>query len=179
MRERINNMLPKHLLHTLTEIVLIVALSATAGMIWNRTLLVKAWRGEATLQSQQAKGVAAAAPAAEVAPMPIMLQQVKELYDAKQCVIVDARNSASFAKGHISGAVALPLEKAQDPAAIASTVKAPKDAMLIAYCNGFSCHDSMELGKLLIRAGYTSVYVYEGGFPEWRDSGYPVATGGV
>jgi rhodanese-related sulfurtransferase len=37
----------------------------------------------------------------------------------------------------------------------------------------------MDLAKLLMQAGYTAVYVYEGGFPEWRDAGYPVATGGV
>jgi rhodanese-related sulfurtransferase len=157
---------------------LIVALSATAGIAWNRTLLVQAWRGETTQQSQHL-ATAAAAPATDATPMPVMLQQVKELYDAKQCVIIDARSAEDYAKGHISDAVALPLEKAQNPAAIASALKAPKDAMLIAYCNGFSCHDSMELGKLLIRAGYTSVYVYEGGYPEWRDSGFPVATGGA
>jgi rhodanese-related sulfurtransferase len=169
-------MLKKHLLGTFTEVVLIVVLSAIAGIAWNRTLLAKAWRGEVTQQAQKAP---AAAPAVDAVPMPIAMQQVKELLDAKQCLVLDARSAANYAQGHISGAIALPLEKAQNPAAIASTIKAPKDATIIAYCNGFSCHDSMDLGKLLIGAGYTTVYVYEGGFPEWRDAGYPVATGGI
>lgn len=163
----------KNLTGTIIEVVLIVALAATAGVAWNRTLLTRAWHGELTQQAE------AAAPAAEQLPMPIAMQQVKEMLDAKQAVIVDARSSADYAQGHISGAIAMPLAEARKPSTIASTLKAPKDTVIIAYCNGFSCHDSMDLGKLLMRAGYASVYVYEGGFPEWRDAGYPVKKEGT
>ena len=159
---------------TLTEICLIVLISAIAGVAWNRTLLTAAWRGELTPQAQ----AAVPAGAEEQLPMPIALAQVKELHDARQAVIVDARSATFFAQGHIAGALPLPLEEARKHPATPFRDKVAKDAVIIAYCNGFSCHDSMELGKLLLRAGYASVYVYEGGFPEWRDAGYPVATGG-
>jgi rhodanese-related sulfurtransferase len=166
-------MLKKKWLGTLSEICLIVVISATAGIAWNRTLLTGAWRGELTGQAQ------AAAPKGEALPMPIGLTQVKEMHDAKQAVIVDARSAASFAQGHIAGAIALPLEEARKHPSIPFKAKVPTDAVIIAYCNGFSCHDSMDLGELLMQAGYASVYVYEGGFPEWRDAGYPIATGGT
>ena len=162
----------KNLLGTLAEICLIVVVSATAGIAWNRTLLTGAWQGELAQQAQ------AEAPKGEVLPMPIGLVQVKEMLDAKQAVIVDARSAANFAQGHIAGAIALPLEDARRNLSLPSRAKIAKDTVIIAYCNGFSCHDSMDLGKILIRAGYLSVYVYEGGFPEWRDAGYPIAEGG-
>lgn len=166
-------MLKNKWLGTVAEICLIVVISATAGMAWNWTLLNGAWRGEATVQAP------ASAPEAEELPMPIGLLQVKEMHDAKQAVIVDARSAASFAQGHIAGAMPLPLEQARRNPSSPFREKVPTDAVIIAYCNGFSCHDSVELGKLLIRSGYPAVYVYEGGFPEWRDAGYPIATGGT
>lgn len=159
-------------LGTLAEICLIVTISASAGIAWNRTLLADAWRGEPTQQAQ-------AAPQGEELPMPIGLQQVKEMHDAKQAVVVDARSAANFAQGHIAGAIPLPLEEARKTLPLAFKLKVPKDAVIIAYCNGFSCHDSMDLGKILMQAGYSAVYVYEGGLPEWRDAGYPVVTGGI
>jgi rhodanese-related sulfurtransferase len=159
--------------HTVVEIALIVAISAVAGITWNRTLLTSAWRGELTRQAL------AAAPSGEELPMPIGLPQVKEMLDAKQAVLLDARNAASFREGHIAGALPVPLEEAKRNPSSPLSAKLAKGSTIIAYCNGFSCHDSMELGKILMRAGYTSVYVYEGGFPEWRDAGYQTATGGI
>jgi rhodanese-related sulfurtransferase len=163
---------------TLTDICLIVAISVLAGVTWNRTLLTNAWQGGLTQQAE-AKTAESAAPAGEeLLPMPIPLAQVKQMRDAKEAVIVDARSKVFFVQGHIDGALLLPLEDAKKATGTLAG-KFAKDATIIAYCNGFSCHDSMELAKLLMKAGYTSVYVYEGGFPEWRDAGYPVATGGV
>lgn len=170
-------------LYTTLEISLIILISASAGVAWNWPLLSGAWRGEPTMQAQaapaaqtaQAAATAAAAP--EALPMPIGLVQVKELHDAKEAVLVDARSVASFSEGHIAGAVVLPVEEARKTPPFPAGVNFPKDATIIVYCNGFSCHDSMEVGKALMQAGYASVYVYEGGFPEWRDAGYPVATG--
>jgi rhodanese-related sulfurtransferase len=161
----------KFWLGTLTEICLIVVISASIGVVWNRSLLSRAWRGELATQAE-------AAPQGEALPMPLGLMQVKELYDTKQAVIVDARSAANFADGHITGALTLPLEEARKHPAQPFSAKLPADATIIAYCNGFSCHDSMDLGKILMQAGYASVFVFEGGFPEWRDAGYPVAKGG-
>ena len=155
---------------TVAEIALVVMIAALLGISWNMELLADAWRGKPTQQQAE--------PAAqgEILPMPIGLMQVKEMLDAGQAVLVDARSSDSFAKEHIAGALPLPLEEARRSGSPLLD-KVPTDAVIIAYCNGFSCHDSMDLGKILIKAGYSSVYVFEGGLPEWRDAGYPVAGG--
>ena len=155
---------------TVAEIALVVMIAALLGISWNMELLADAWRGKPTQQQAE--------PAAqgEILPMPIGLMQVKEMLDAGQAVLVDARSSDSFAKEHIAGALPLPLEEARRSGSPLLD-KVPTDAVIIAYCNGFSCHDSMDLGTILIKAGYSSVYVFEGGLPEWRDAGYPVAGG--
>jgi len=172
----VNTMLKRNWLGTLAEICLIVIISASAGLAWNWTLLTGAWRGEVT---QQAVAVAAESATAtgDALPMPIGLMQVKELHDAKEAVIVDARNAASFAEGHIAGAIIMPVEEARRNPSFPSDAQVTKDSTIIAYCNGYSCPDSMEVAKLLMQAGYSSVYVYEGGFPEWRDAGYAIAKG--
>lgn len=102
--------------------------------------------------------------------------QVKEFFDRGEAVIVDARSPETFAKGHIRGARSLPVGEAERRLPELSR-QVPKDAMLVVYCNGFGCHDSMELGKKLQQAGYEQVFVYEGGYPEWRDAGYPTEGG--
>ncbi|WP_224961456.1 rhodanese-like domain-containing protein [Geomonas subterranea] len=164
-------MADKSWLKTTLEIAVIVFASAVFGILWNRSLLADAWHGAPAAQA------APTAQQGEALPMPIGLAQLKELHDSGQAVLVDARSGASFAKEHIAGALSLPLEEA-------TRQKTPqlkgvaKDAVIVAYCNGFSCHDSMELGKLLIKSGYGSVYVFEGGLPEWRDAGYPTTGGG-
>lgn len=160
-------------LATTAEIAIIVVFSAALGILWNRSLLTGAWRGEVAGQVQ------AAPRGAEPTPMPLGLMQIKELHDAKQAVVVDARSAANFSEGHIAGALSLPLGEARKNPLHPFGKAPPLDATIITYCNGFSCHDSMDLAKLLMQAGYTTVYVYEGGFPEWRDAGYPVAKGGA
>lgn len=158
-------------LATAMEAAVIVAISALLGVSWNHTLLTGAWKGEPARQA------AVEQPGAAL-PMPIALMQVKEMHDAGQAVLIDARSSGNYAEEHIKGALPLPIEEARKGDTNSLRGKFPADATLIAYCNGFSCQDSMELGKLLIKAGYGSVYVFEGGLPEWRDAGYPVAKGG-
>jgi rhodanese-related sulfurtransferase len=154
------------------EIALIFTLAAVAGIAWNHQLLSDAWSGKAVQPKQTA------APAAQqgTTPLPLGLMQVKELYDSKEALIVDARDNPSFAAGHISGAISLPLGDV-DTGMPAFRAKAETTATIVVYCNGFNCHDSMDLASRLLGAGYRKVYVFLGGYPEWRDAGYPVAEG--
>jgi rhodanese-related sulfurtransferase len=154
------------------ELALIFLLSAAAGIAWNHQLLSDAWSGKAVQASQKS------APSTQqgTTPLPLGLMQVKELYDRKEALIVDARDNPSFAAGHISGALSLPLGEA-DAGLAAFRAKAPPTATIVVYCNGFDCPDSMDLGSRLLGAGYRKVFVFLGGYPEWRDAGYPIAEG--
>lgn len=139
--------------------------AATLGIAWNRTLLFNAWTGEGPAGEAQPRGNV---------PLPLGLMQVKELYDRHEATFVDARDNKAFATRHISGAMSLP---AGDLAARLPRFRtqATPAATLVVYCNGYDCHDSRELGTRLLENGYRTVYVFEGGFPEWRDAGYPTA----
>ncbi|UFS71613.1 rhodanese-like domain-containing protein [Geomonas sp. RF6] len=162
----------------MTDVLLVFVVAAVLGLSWNHTLLLKAWRGEATSAPPAAETQEVPGPAAqEAVPLPLGLMQVKELYDAKEAVIIDARDMQSYEAGHIKGAVSLPLGEASKGAPPSFQAEVPTAKELIVYCNGFSCHDSMDLANLLIKWGYRTVYVYEGGYPEWYGAGYPISQG--
>ncbi|MBI1922174.1 MAG: rhodanese-like domain-containing protein [Geobacter sp.] len=154
----------------LRDCTLILLIASALGVTWNWRLLTDAFYGKAPSAAQEP------APSTSTPPLPLGLMQVKEFLDRGEAIIVDARSPETFAKGHIMGARSLPLGETERlfPE---FTRTVPKDAMLIVYCNGFGCHDSMELGKKLQQEGYGQVFVYEGGYPEWRDAGYPIAGG--
>jgi rhodanese-related sulfurtransferase len=154
----------------LVEMTAILLTAAMLGVAWNQKLLRQAWTGQAPAGTRES-----AQPRADI-PLPLGLMQVKELFDQKAARFVDARDAKTYASGHIAGARSLPLGEidARLPRFIADV---PPAATLVVYCNGYDCHDSRELGVKLLRAGYRSVYVFDGGYPEWRDAGYPAEGG--
>ncbi len=153
----------------IAEMALIVLVAVIVGIAWNNRLLLQAWTGRATPRSHEVDSRADT-------PLPLGLMQVKELFDRREALFVDARDATAFAAGHIKGAVSLPVGEAETrlPLFIATV---PPAATLVAYCNGYDCHDSRDLGVRLMRAGYRVVYIFEGGVPEWRDAGYPTEGG--
>ena len=155
----------------LKEILALILLAAAIGIGINHRLLLNAWHGTAVSTVPAGKGSQAAIP------LPLGIMQVKELFDSKEAVIIDSRARHAYAEGHIAGALSLPLMEAD--AQIADLLKkVPASAMLVLYCNGYACEDSIDLGRKLIAAGYGSVYYFDGGFPAWRDADYPIAGGG-
>lgn len=163
--------------HLIGEMAAIVALAAVIGCLWNYRLLRDTYRGElsAATQSPQTARSTPVPPTA-TGPLPLGLMQVKELFDTREGLFIDARDRSAYRAGHIRGAHSLPLGDADAliPALLHTT---PRDHLLVIYCNGYDCHDSMALADKLIVAGYRQVFVFEGGYPEWRDAGYPTATG--
>lgn len=148
--------------------ILLVAM--VFGIAWNHRLLHHAWTGQAVVtMSDQA-------PPAGATPLPLGLMQVKELYDRKEAVFVDARDGAAFAAGHITGSFSLPLGEAEAQSGFFKK-RVPLSNPVVVYCNGYDCHDSGELGEKLLGWGYGTVYLFEGGYPEWRDAGYPTEGG--
>jgi rhodanese-related sulfurtransferase len=152
------------------DMSIIVLTAMVVGISWNYTMLHNAWTGNPVTAEKPSKS----AGENSIIPLPLGLMQVKDFYDQHDAVLVDARDKGTYAKGHIEGALSLPLGDADRE--IAGFLRNhPFAETLIVYCNGFDCHDSLALANKLIQNGYQSVYIYEGGFPEWRDAGYPVA----
>jgi rhodanese-related sulfurtransferase len=154
------------------DMALIVLASTAIGIAWNHRLLYNAWTGRVPATRQSAPAVS---PQVDI-PLPLGLLQAKGLYERKEALFVDAREAGTFAAGHIKGAVCLPVGDA-DVRLPLFAASVPTSSALVIYCNGYDCHDSRDLGAKLMRAGYRKVYVFEGGWPEWRDAGFPAGRG--
>lgn len=86
-------------------------------------------------------------------------------------VVLDVRPEPEFAAAHIAGAVNVPL--AELPGRLGDL---PRDARIVAYCRGQFCAMSPEAVRILRREGYQA-QVLDGGLPEWRADGLPMAAG--
>ena len=87
-------------------------------------------------------------------------------------VIIDSRHADEFAKGHIEGAVNL-LDTDTSPETLARDL-AGKSAPVLFYCNGERCLRSSNAAKTAVKAGYTKVYWFRGGWAEWVEKKMPI-----
>ena len=111
-------------------------------------------------------------------PKIIKIDQSKKMYDSKTAFFIDARDSLLFKEGHISGAINIHFESHDDDAIIEKLDGIASDDFLIIYCSGGDCDLSEELGNHLFEyLFYENILLYEGGFPEWEDSKYPITYG--
>jgi rhodanese-related sulfurtransferase len=88
----------------------------------------------------------------------------------KGVVLVDVLSSESYAKGHIKGAISIPLNELEKK--IGTLNKADK---IIVYCASKKCQASVKAAKLLIKHGFKNVYDYKSGLKEWIESGLPIS----
>jgi rhodanese-related sulfurtransferase len=150
------------------EMACIFLVASALGIAWNYRLLSSVWSGRAVATAMTPK----LNTGQKSTPLPLGLIQVKELYDRHEAVLVDARDVEAFAAGHITGAYSLPVGNTEAQSG-RFREQVSLSSPIVAYCNGYDCHDSRELGEKLLRWGYRTVYVFEGGYPEWREAGYP------
>lgn len=96
-------------------------------------------------------------------------------------LIVDLRESWYFEQGHVPGARLVPAAECES--GLESAVRHHLERShterlhLILYCFGPSCTRSRECGTRAARLGVRHIYWFRGGLDEWREHGYPVATG--
>jgi rhodanese-related sulfurtransferase len=151
------------------ETCVLVAFGVLFGLTLNHQLGLDAFSGR--LVPPQRPVVQAHAPV--VLPTPVLVDDVQQA-TASGGLIVDARSPELYSAGHIEGAVSLPMVDI-DSRLPSFLNDVAKDRLIITYCSGFGCPDSFDLGVRLIDSGYMNVQVFEGGYPEWRDAGLPVA----
>src|SRR5262249_2870025 len=85
--------------------------------------------------------------------------------------ILDVRPADEFVLGHLPGAINIPLRALESRLSELSRSKE-----IVAYCRGPYCVLSYEAVAALRKRGF-KVRRLEDGFPEWRASGLPCATG--
>ena len=82
--------------------------------------------------------------------------------------VVDVRGAASYARGHIPGAVNAP-----SGAIDAATAASLPDGLLVVYCWGPGCNGAQKAGAALAGHG-RQVKEMLGGFEYWIREGHPV-----
>lgn len=107
--------------------------------------------------------------------------QVKDLM-AKGVPVVDTRVGNEYAEAHIKGAISVPYKEksakdvsfdgSQDSFDL-SKLPGDKSAPLVMYCNAGECWKSYKAAVTAIKAGYTKIHWFRGGFPAWKEKGYP------
>lgn len=120
-------------------------IAVVAALIWD---LVRAGRGQAP----------------QVWPTELI-----RLMNREEAVIIDVRDKNAYKKGHIAGALSIPLAEAkQRIAAIDIDRKRP----VVLYCH--SGNSSVGAVGDLVKAGFENIYRLKGGMLEWQDSHLPV-----
>ncbi|MEV3985271.1 metalloregulator ArsR/SmtB family transcription factor [Nonomuraea sp. NPDC049758] len=83
-------------------------------------------------------------------------------------VVVDVRPAAAYAKGHVPGAISVPLDDLAGRLA-----ELPPDARVVAYCGGPYCVLSPQAARLLRERGLDARPL-DGGLIGWRRAGHEV-----
>lgn len=90
----------------------------------------------------------------------------------KKTPFIDVRSAEDYEKGHIQGAINLPLKDGFTSEALSAVVK--KNKPVVFYCNGITCQASSKATQQALDWGWTSVFYYRVGFPEWKKVGLAV-----
>jgi putative oxidoreductase len=117
------------------------------------------------------------APSATGEIQRISLAGAKSRFDEKKCVFLDARPQDKYLEGHIPGALHIYAEEFDKYAPEVIPKMPDKNQEIVTYCHGTDCELSNLLAQTLLDSGYTNVKVFFGGWPHWKDAGYPIARG--
>jgi len=74
--------------------------------------------------------------------------------------VIDVRSSKDFEKGHIEGAMNIPLDKIRT-----TEINLPKDTPIVCHCNKGTTGNAGQ--NLLINLGYSEVYNLSGGYKNY------------
>ena len=91
-----------------------------------------------------------------------------ELIASRAAVVVDVRQNGEYRRGHIQGAVHIPLEQLSR-----RMNKLPAGKTIVTVCQ--SGHRSAAAARTLTRAGH-DVLNLRGGMNAWRRAGLPIGT---
>ena len=85
--------------------------------------------------------------------------------------LVDSRPTARYKQAHLPGAHSIPQAKLEQEKA--AVLPADKTTPLVFYCGGVTCPFSPASAAIARDLGYTNVFVYHEGEPEWTKAGLP------
>ncbi len=105
----------------------------------------------------------------------ISLPTAQKMYESNGALFIDARPFPKFAQGTIIGSLNI---HDVDFGKLWGRLPTDVNEKVVAYCGGYACEKSHHVAMLMKNMGYKSVFVYAGGFPEWKQAGLPTTTSG-
>lgn len=99
---------------------------------------------------------------------PITKEELLARTRKKGVVVIDVRPEEEYRRGHIAGALSIPL-----PELGQRLGEIPRGRDVVAYCRGPYCVLSAEAMAILTKAGFRAARLKDG-FPEWRLAGLPM-----
>lgn len=105
----------------------------------------------------------------------VPLAFVKERWEKRQALILDARPSVFYQMGHLPGAWSLSREAFEaDYLKLHSKLESYRSKSIIVYCTDPNCHDSEWVAQALLELGYKDVSFFSGGYAEWKQAELPI-----
>lgn len=97
----------------------------------------------------------------------------KSLFD-QGAVFIDVRKQEDYDASHISGAHHLPVASDFNEQNLAVLVL--KENPVVIYCNGIHCMGSSKAVQQAVAWGWTNVYYYRDGIPDWKLHNHPIGS---
>lgn len=97
----------------------------------------------------------------------ISIADLKQAITDKKVTVIDVNGAASYANGHVPGAINF----ASKGADLASVLPADKGALVVAYCGGPQCSAYKAAAKKAAELGYTNVKHLSAGISGWLQAG--------
>ena len=99
-------------------------------------------------------------------------QELKKYIDNKEkLLIIEALPEKYYSEAHIPGAIQIDYKEMELKA---DKLPEEKDRMIVVYCAGLECQNSIITARQLDSLGYTNVYEYANGKQDWVEAGFPV-----
>ena len=86
--------------------------------------------------------------------------------------LVETLSAMYYRHTHLPGAINL--EPTDDWESAVTTLLPDKNAEIVVYCAGPTCHTAADAARSLTTLGYTNVRDYAGGKEDWLAAGLPV-----
>lgn len=119
------------------------------------------------------------------APKGVTLVDAKKVQElqAGGAIIVDTRKASEFGEGSIKGAITVPYDPEKSSKDVNFDAKADKfdmsklsnkGAKIVVFCNAGSCWKSYKSAVVLAANGYSNVFWYREGVPDWKARKLPM-----
>jgi rhodanese-related sulfurtransferase len=99
--------------------------------------------------------------------------RAREIVQAGEFLVCDARKKEDFDAGHLPGAVSFPFESRIEAYNELAALFSPDQPVMV-YCSGRDCDDAFQLGNFLRSQGGARVVLFLEGIAGWKEAGFPI-----